>query len=234
MYLARHEALDKKVALKLLHARLAARPDVAQRLRREAKLLARIRHPSLVDVHDLGVTADGRPYYVMEHAEGVTLREHLESKGGRLGAREACELLAQVLDGLAAAHEAGVVHRDVKPLNILVTPQGRARLLDFGVAKVLGDAEPEDVGATKAGLALGTPRYMSPEQACGETPTPAVDVYAVGCVLYEVLTGGPPFDAEATSEVVRAHVSKPAPKLDPELDDELAYVVSRALERELR
>ena len=234
VYLARHRELNKKVVVKLLQRRLAARADIAERMRREARVLARVRHPSLVDVYDMGVSADGRPYFVMEWVDGDTLREHLEKHGGGLDPVEACTLVAQVLDGLAAAHEAGVVHRDVKPLNVIVTRDGRAKLLDFGVARVLDEAEPRE-GATAQGIAVGTPKYMAPEQACGERPTPAVDVYAAACVLFETLTGAPPFDDDVTSEVVRAHVTKAAPRLadragapfDPDLERVVALALSK-------
>jgi len=234
VWLAKHEALGRKVVVKLLQPQLASRTDLARRMRREAKVLARVRHPALVEVYDLGVTADGRPYVVMEWVDGPTLRAHLEAHGGRLEPAAACEIVAEVLQGLAAAHAAGVVHRDVKPLNVIVGRDGRARLLDFGVAKVLGEVEVGE-GATAAGIAVGTPRYMAPEQAVGDKATPAVDIYAAGCVLFETLTGAPPFNDEATSEVVRGHVAKTAPLLSERtgepFDEELEQLVARALSK---
>ncbi|HEU4409234.1 MAG TPA: protein kinase [Polyangiaceae bacterium] len=191
VYEVEHELLGLRRALKVLGRRMAGRDDLAERLRIEARALAGLRHPNLVEVHDLGVSSDGRVFYAMEILTGATLRELLERHGSfKVG--QACDVAAQLLDALGAAHGRGMVHRDVKPENIFVQRNGVLKLLDFGVAKAVFGASPT-APKTAAGVAVGTPRYMAPEQAEGKPVDPRTDLYCVGLVLWEMLTGKNPF-----------------------------------------
>lgn len=191
VYEVEHELLGLRRALKVLGRRVAGRDDLAERLRIEARALAGLRHPNLIEVHDLGVSSDNRVFYAMELLTGATLRELLERHGSfKVG--QACDVAAQLLDALGAAHSRGMVHRDVKPENIFVQRNGVIKLLDFGVAKAVFGASPS-APKTAAGVAVGTPRYMAPEQAEGKAVDPRTDLYCVGLVLWEMLTGKNPF-----------------------------------------
>ena len=190
IYEAEHTELGRRAALKVLHPQHQGRVDLAARLRDEARLLGRLRHPNLVEVFDLGVTADGRPWFAMTMLRGRDLRDEL-TRAGRLTARAAAALMAQALDGLGAAHAAGVVHRDVKLENLFLEECGTVKVLDFGVAKV---ARAGSACRTEPGAAPGTPRTMSPEQCAGDPVDARADLYAVGLALYELTTGRGPFD----------------------------------------
>ncbi len=178
---AHHLRLDRPVAVKFLAEPLAAQPEFADRLRREARVLARLRHPGIVDVHDFG-EQDGRGYIVMEYVDGQPLSRLLP-----LPPERARAIALEVLDALACAHAAGLVHRDVKPANVLIDADGRARLTDFGLARPLTGWT-----LTTAGRVAGTPQYMAPELLEGAAPDPRQDVYAMGAMLYEMLAGRPP------------------------------------------
>jgi len=190
VYEVEHAQLGRRAALKVLHRNHRDRPDLAARLREEARLLARLRHPNLVEVFDLGVTADGRPYFAMPMLRGRDLREELR-RARALPADAAISLAVQALDGLAAAHAAGLVHRDVKLENLFLEEDGALKVLDFGVAKIVDGG---DLGRTDPGVSPGTPRSMAPEQCAGERVDARADLYAVGLVLYELCTGQGPFD----------------------------------------
>jgi serine/threonine-protein kinase len=190
VYEAEHELLGVRRALKVLSRRLANREDLTERLRVEARALASLRHPNLVEVSDLGISTDGRVFFAMELLAGLTLRD-LIHRTGRLRADQATTIAVQVLDALGAAHEAGMVHRDVKPENVFILRTGAVKLLDFGVAKALQTSS--GPALTAAGVAIGTPRYMSPEQAEGKPIDARSDIYAVGVLLWEMLVGRPPF-----------------------------------------
>jgi serine/threonine protein kinase len=205
---AEHAELGRRVALKVLHGQHLGRADLAARLRAEARLLARLRHPNLVEVYDLGVTADGRPWFAMPLLHGCDLRDLL-SRRGPLPAPAAASLLAQALDGLAQVHAAGFVHRDVKLENLFLETDGTVKVLDFGIAKIAHAAGATDPGASPGGLGAepaesaepaeppswaGTPRTMAPEQCAGGAVDPRADLYAVGLALYELCTGRGPFD----------------------------------------
>ncbi|HEU4534313.1 MAG TPA: serine/threonine-protein kinase, partial [Polyangiaceae bacterium] len=191
VYEVEHELLGLRRALKVLGRRMTGRNDLAERLRVEARALAGLRHPNLVEVHDLGVSSDGRVFYAMELLLGATLRELLGRHGGfKVG--QACDVAAQVLDALGAAHARGMVHRDVKPENIFIQRNGVLKLLDFGVAKAVFGGSPT-APQTEAGVAVGTPRYMAPEQAEGKPVDPRTDLYCVGLLLWEMLVGKNPF-----------------------------------------
>jgi predicted ATPase/tRNA A-37 threonylcarbamoyl transferase component Bud32 len=227
VFLATHTTLDKRLAVKVLRREVAQDPELLDRLRAEARLLARIAHPVIVAVHDMSVTQDGRPFFVMDYIPGESLLDVLR-KRRRLDPLEACELMAELLRGLAVAHAQGIVHRDVKPANVLVTPDGHARLVDFGIAKALDAAS----GSAQDHI-VGTPRYMAPEQVLCEPVDSPADLYAVGCVLFELLTGSSPFYAESMAELLAMQVSDPPPtiseRLGDSVDPELEAIVARAL-----
>ncbi len=190
VYEVEHAALGRRAALKVLHRHHHDRPNLAARMREEARLLARLRHRNLVEVFDLGVTADGRPWFAMPLLLGRDLRDEV-GRAGPLPAEAAAALVAQALDGLSAAHAAGLVHRDVKPENLFLEADGTLKVLDFGVAKALGAGAG---GATNHGASPGTPRSMAPEQCAGGPVDARADVYAAGLVLYELVAGRGPFD----------------------------------------
>jgi serine/threonine-protein kinase len=202
VYEAEHELLGVRRALKVLSRQLADREDMAERLRLEARALAQLKHPHLVEVNDLGVSSDGRVFFAMELLTGATLRDVLRQRG-TLRHAAAIDLACQILDALHAAHERGMVHRDVKPENIWVSDNGTAKLLDFGVAKAVGGRDGHAL--TQQGTTVGTPRYMAPEQAESSAVDRRVDVFAMGLVLWECLVGRTPFaDLDAMAAMVAA------------------------------
>jgi serine/threonine protein kinase len=228
VYLARDEELDRPVAVKLLAENLADDAALRKRFLREARLAARLSHPNVVSVYDTGETDDGRPYIVMEHVEGVTLADVLRERGA-LPAGEAAGLAVQACRGLAHAHAAGLVHRDVKPQNLLLRPDGTLKVADFGIAWAA-----ETTALTQAGTVLGTAAYLSPEQAAGEDVTSATDVYSLGAVLYELLTGRPPYEFASLPELAekQAHGSiTPVSELSPEVPRHVEDAVMRSLAR---
>ncbi len=189
VYLAQDEVLDRPVALKLLHQEISEDAAQLERFRREARSAARLSHPNLVGVIDAGED-QGRPYIVFEYIEGETLKRRIQADGG-LPVDEAVAYAIEIGRGLTAAHARKLVHRDVKPQNVLIDPDGRAKVTDFGIARSL-----ESKGLTATGRVLGTTDYVSPEQAMGEDVDERSDVYSLGIVLYEMLTGDVPFEAE--------------------------------------
>jgi serine/threonine-protein kinase len=212
VFAAEHAALGRPVVVKLLHRHLGRRRDMADRMRLEGQALGRVSHPNVVAALDLGMTRDGRPYLVMERLCGRTLLAELRDRGP-LPAAEAVALAAQALDGLAAVHAAGLCHRDLKPENIFLCDAvpGRERvvkLLDLGVAKVLdaaGGPAPLAI-PTAEDVSMGTPRFFSPEQATGKPVDARSDVYAMGVVLYTMVTGAGPFDhLHEVDEILTAH-----------------------------
>ena len=230
VYEVEHTELGKRFVLKALLSDLAQRDDLVARVRNEQRALGRLEHPCIVAVTDAGTTSFDVPYFVMERLEGETLAARLK-RTGRLALDDALTLAAGVLEGLAAAHHIGVIHRDVKPQNIFVAAGLRPKILDFGVAKIA------DVSGTitARGVAIGTPRYMSPEQASGEAVDGRSDIYSLGLVLYECLVGRGPFDdVRDANEMLFAHLSRPVPRLldrvagmTPELDELVAGLLAK-------
>jgi eukaryotic-like serine/threonine-protein kinase len=230
VYLALDEVLDRPVAIKLLHREISEEADQLERFRREARAAARLSHPNLVGVIDAGED-DGRPYIVFEYIEGRTLKRRLQEEGD-LPVDEAVAYAIEIGRGLTAAHARKLVHRDVKPQNVLIDPDGRAKVTDFGIARSL-----ETKGLTATGRVLGTTDYVSPEQAMGEDVDERSDVYSLGVVLYEMLTGDVPFQAETQVGVAMKHVNEPMPDVQikrPEVSAAVASVVDRATTKDPR
>jgi eukaryotic-like serine/threonine-protein kinase len=228
VYLATDRVLDRPVAVKVLGGWLAHDGTFVERFRREALASARISHPALVAVFDAG-SQDGVSYIVMEHVPGETVAEVI-GKEGRFPPDRATRIGVSVADALAAAHAAGIVHRDVKPANVMLTPDGRTKLMDLGIAR---DIEGERI--TRASSILGTAGYVSPEQARGDPVDHRSDIYSLGCVMYEMLTGRRPFVADDPVAVAYMHVHEaPAPptSVEPSVPAELEAVILRAMEKD--
>ena len=229
VYRAMRLNLDRPVAIKVMHASLRDEMKGKERFEREAKLMARLEHPHCVSIIDFGLHGK-KPYVVMELVRGRSLFEMLVEQG-RFEILRAVDILGQVLSGLAHAHEQGIIHRDIKPANIMTTPKAplgvHARILDFGLARMLGSS-----ASLSDGVAVGTPSYMAPEQCRGDELDARVDIYACGVVLFEMLTGSKPFVAEEPIEIIKKHLTEPAPRLaDVRPGDygALEEVVARAL-----
>lgn len=225
--------LNRAVAIKVLSTTAAAQPGFADRFRQEARLIARLRHPNIVQVYDFGVQ-DELVYMVQELLPGPTLAARLQEYAARnqpMPRREIVMVLRQLAAALDAAHDAGIIHRDVKPSNALYNADGGLVLTDFGIAKsTLGDGT-----RTQTGELLGTPIYLSPEQARGEPLTPASDIYTLGVVLYELISGRPPFDGPTPLGIVFKHLQEAPPPLQPlraSLPPAVEAVVQRALAKE--
>ncbi len=242
MYEARQEPLDRRVALKTLHADHAKNKESIARFFNEAKVLSRLEHPSIVQVSDFGHAADGTAYLVMEYLRGQSLAsrmDKLSGKGQRLPIATALQVCVQVSDVLSLAHTQGIVHRDIKPENLMlvadpVAPGGeRVKVLDFGIAKLS-----DDRGGVKTATdqVMGTPAYMSPEQCAGAGGVDAqTDVYALGCVLYELLSGRTPFVADGPGRLIGMHLFQEPPQLRsvaPQVPSEIADLVHRMLAKE--
>ncbi len=209
VYRAEHIVLQKPVAIKVLHTGIALHPEAAARFIMEARAACRARHPGIVDVTDFGHLADRRAYLVMELVEGETLERRL--RNGALAPVDALHLTIQLADALQSAADAGVIHRDLKPANIFLDERGRVKIGDFGVAKLIDPAS--RVQEAPADGIVGTVGYMSPEQACAMPTDARTDLYSLGCVLFELLTGRPPYDGATAKEVLALHVNAPIPKI---------------------
>ena len=218
--------LDRRVAVKVLAGWLAADGAAIRRMEREARAVARLQHPNVVAVYDHGEDDGGTPFLVMEWIEGRSLKDVVAD--GPLPEQEARRITLQLLAALEHAHEHGIVHRDIKPQNVLITPDGTAKLTDFGIARSIDATH----GLTMAGQIVGTAAYLSPEQAKGQPVTAASDVYSVGAVLFELITGRPPFAADTAMATALMHVEDPVPDvraLRRDASPAIAAVVARAM-----
>jgi hypothetical protein len=228
VYLALDETLDRPVAVKVLHREISDQADQLERFRREARAAARLSHPNLVAVIDAGEDG-GTPYIVFEYVPGDTLKQRIQREGP-LAVDESVAYSIEIGRGLATAHARKLVHRDVKPQNVLIDSEGRAKVTDFGIARSL-----ESEGLTATGRVLGTTDYVSPEQAMGENVDARSDIYSLGVVFYEMLTGRPPFAAETLVGVAMKHVHEPMPDVlehRPEVSATVAAVIDRATTKE--
>src|SRR5689334_16593175 len=226
--------LGRTVAVKRLRTDLASDATFQARFRREAQSSASLSHPAIVAVYDTGeeLSTDGsdvaQPYIVMEFVAGRTLRDILR-EGRKILPERALEITSGVLSALDYSHRAGIIHRDIKPGNVMLTPSGDVKVMDFGIARAISDASST---MTQTAAVVGTAQYLSPEQARGETVDSRSDVYSAGCLLYELLTGRPPFVGDSPVSVAYQHVREPASPpsdLDTDLPPEIDAIVMKAL-----
>jgi serine/threonine protein kinase len=230
VYRARQTALDRIVALKMILAGRLANPDDVSRFRTEAEAAARLQHSNIVAVYDVG-DCEGQHYFTMEYIEGISLDQRLAH--GPLACKQAARYVRILARAVQYAHKQGILHRDLKPSNILIDGEDQPHITDFGLAKRLGHGEP---GKTRTGAILGTPSYMSPEQAQGKTAEigPAADIYSLGAILYELLTGRPPFRAETPLDTVMqviGHQPVPPQLLNPKIDHDIETICLKCLEK---
>jgi eukaryotic-like serine/threonine-protein kinase len=229
VYAVEHTFLEAPAVMKLLHVELIDRADLTHRMTREAKTLAKLRHPNIVEVKDGGISGEAqpRPYFVMESLNGMPLRDllrHVKAPGG-VGVLPALRIMTGVLDGLEHAHRAGVIHRDIKPDNIFLhrtsTDHTVPKILDFGIAHLLMAQR------TTGNYFLGTPRYAAPEQLRGDAPTARTDIYAAGLMLYEMLTGEAPFaEHKEIGDILKAHLEQPLPSVMNACPDAPLYLAN--------
>ena len=227
VWAAHDEALDRPVAVKALARHLVANEDARERFRREAQLAGSLSHDHVVAVHDAGTAGDAM-ILVMELVEGGSLATRLR-EGERMTVPDVVQTTSEILAGLSAAHEAGLVHRDVKPANVMFTTDGRVKLTDFGIARLAASE------TTRTAEVFGSAPYIAPERADGHGAVPASDVYAVGCVLYEMLTGTSPFVGETPAVTIARHLQYLPPRpseLNPEVTPALDAVVFRAVAKD--
>jgi serine/threonine protein kinase len=220
--------LERRVAVKVLRQRFASDPEFLERFQREARAAANLDHPNIVTVFDVGKDGD-RHYIVMEYVDGQDLKTIIRQKG-RLSVGEALDITAQVAAGVGHAHKAGVIHRDIKPQNVLITRAGRAKVVDFGIARALSES-----GLTDSDTVWGSPIYFAPEQAAGDPLTPASDVYSIGVMMYEMLAGTPPFEADSPTALAMKHLREEPPPLtvhNPQVPPRLEWIVRKLLSKE--
>ena len=237
VYLAEHVEIGKRVALKVLHPSYSRMPDLVERFRREARAASKIGHPNIVDVTDSGTTPDGSVYFVMEYLEGVELGSVIEREGA-IDIARALRISSQICRALAAAHAQGIVHRDLKPENVfLITRDGAAdvvKVLDFGIAKTTEAEAARERRLTSPGMAMGTPEYMAPEQAAGRPADARCDVYALGAIMYEMVSGQAPYSGDNFMEILtkKATQDPPPPNtLREELPIQVSDLVMQAMAR---
>jgi len=229
VYRARDLTLERTVAIKILREDYSSDPAFRERFHQEAKAAANLAHPSIVTIHDFGLDM-GRLFIVMEFVPGTDLKTILQSRRN-FTVDEALPLMIQAAAGVGYAHRAGLVHCDIKPQNMLVTPDQRLKVTDFGIARALASIQPDE----QTNVVWGSPQYFSPEQAAGMAPSPASDVYSLGVILFEMLTGRPPFTAATATELSRQHRSLPAPsprQFNPAIPPALEQIILKVLNKE--
>ncbi len=229
VFRARDQMLERYVAIKILHEDYSKDQAFQDRFRMEARAAANLSHPNIVTVHDFGYDF-GQLFIVMEYLPGKDLKTILRQRG-RYSVEEAIPLIVQACAGIGYAHRAGLVHCDVKPHNMIVTPDSRLKVTDFGIARALSTIQPDE----RADVVWGSPQYFSPEQAVGEAPSPSSDVYSLGIVLYEVLAGALPFNAPTSEELARMHLEDqpiPISEYIPDVPPALEQIVSKVLSKE--
>ena len=229
VFRARDSMLERYVAIKVLRTDYTSDEGFQERFRQEARAAANLSHPNIVTVHDFGLDR-GYLFIVMEHVPGTDLKTLLRRRG-RFNVDEAIPLMVQACAGIGYAHRAGLVHCDVKPHNMLVTPDWRLKVTDFGIARALATIHPDEHSDT----VWGSPQYFSPEQAAGEPPSPASDVYSLGVVMYELLTGTPPFTGATAQELARKHLDTlpiPIREYLPDIPTTLEQIVDKVLAKE--
>ena len=227
VFLAEDTKLDRKVALKFLPSSLWNEAEAQQRLIREAKAASKLDHPNIVTIHGIE-EHEGRPFIIMAYVPGVTLKQYCTA--APRSTDELIDLAIQISDGLHHAHQAGVVHRDLKPSNVLVSEEGRARILDFGIARLRGAAK-----LTQTGSTVGTIAYAPPELAQGKEATAASDVYSLGVVMYQMLSGRLPFEADHEAALLYAilhDAPKPLTDCNPNLNPDVNAIVEKCLEKQ--
>ncbi|MFW6135371.1 MAG: Stk1 family PASTA domain-containing Ser/Thr kinase [Chloroflexota bacterium] len=220
--------LERRVAVKVLRQQFASDPEFLERFKREARAAANLDHPNIVTVFDVGQDG-GRHYIVMEYVDGHDLKTIIRQKG-RLSVAQALDIATQVSAGVGHAHKAGVIHRDIKPQNVLLTHSGRAKVVDFGIARALSES-----GLTDSDTVWGSPIYFAPEQAAGDPLTPASDVYSIGVMMYEMLAGSPPFQAENPTALAMKHLREEPPPLtarNSQVPPRLEWIVRKVLSKE--
>ena len=229
VYRARDTMLERSVAVKVLRESYSRDPAFLERFRQEAKAAANLSHPNIVTVHDFGLD-EGQLFIVMEYVPGTDLKTLIKQRG-RFTPEEAIPLLIQACAGIGYAHRAGLVHCDVKPQNMLVTPDMRLKVADFGIARALSTIHPGE----QSDIIWGSPQYFSPEQASGAAPSPASDVYSLGVIMYEMLTGSLPFHADTAVELAQLHMeAEPVPiaELLPDIPPALEQILTKVLSKE--
>lgn len=227
VYLGEHATLGRKVAIKILHGSWAGQDDMVERFRRESKAAAKLSHPNIIDIYDVG-DSDGIYYFVMKYVDGETLAHKL-FREKRIAPGEAISIVRQVADALGYAHEHDVIHRDIKPANVMIDPYGKPVLMDFGIARVQFEGN-----LTKTGTLMGTPNYLPPEQPLGKRVDGRSDIYSLGIVFYEMLVGRPPFNDENSVSLIFKHINEVPPRLEdlnPDLHPDLCSVVYRMIEK---
>ncbi|HEY9713012.1 MAG TPA: serine/threonine-protein kinase, partial [Chroococcales cyanobacterium] len=239
VYKAKHKLMDRTVAIKMLHNKLKEDSVARDRFQVEAQACSSLNHQNVITVYDFGVTSDGEPFFVMDCLEGESLKDLIDRKF-RLTVDRALPIFRQIADGLDAAHKKGIVHRDLKPANVILVKQDDGsecvKLVDFGIAKVMPQEGKEAHRLTQTGEVFGSPLYMSPEQCKGKDLDNRSDIYALGCVMYEALSGIPPFEGGSFLETMNMHVGNEARPIndveaDAKVPREIQDVIDRCMEK---
>jgi serine/threonine-protein kinase len=229
VFKARDLMLERDVAIKVLRKDYSENPSFRQRFRHEAKAAANLSHSNIVTIHDFGFD-QAVLFIVMEFIPGITLKKYIGQQG-RLTTKEAVPLMVQACEGIGYAHRAGILHCDIKPQNILITHDRRAKVTDFGIARALSSIRSDE----QSSIVWGSPQYFSPEQAAGKAPSPASDVYSLGVIFFEMLTGQLPFSANSSQELAQLHKKSLPPepkKLNPAITDDLNRIILKILSKE--